>query len=290
MITNALFHAGEIGISYATVSLNATGGITPYAWSISVGSLPGGLFAESAGAVSGTPTAAGTFAFTVQVADSAGHTATVNRSIAVARPLSISGICTTTTPCAVEQGCVTVCGKFAGQSGGVAPYTYTRAGSLPPGMGMSALTLTGPFPLPTGGIALPPPFRFQVTVTDSLGATGSVFAEFSVFSHLALPDYNRPNPYAAGATVTVAMPYTPGAPQATPTATLSKGQLPKGSTWYVDSSKHHLVIQIPAQPISKVATPYAVTFQLTDQGPLGLCGPAAGQLCTATGTATFSIF
>ena len=115
-------------------------------------------------------------------------------------------------------------------------------------------------------------------------------AQFSVFAHIALPDYDNPNPYGAGAAVTVAMPYTPGAQQATPTASLVKGQLPKGSTWYVDSSKHYLVIQIPAQPISRVATPYAVTFRLTDQGTLGLCGPASGQLCAANGTATFSIF
>ena len=50
---------------------------------------------------------------TVRVDDAAGHSATVNRSIAVGHPLAIAGVCTSATPCAVEQGCITVCGMFA---------------------------------------------------------------------------------------------------------------------------------------------------------------------------------
>ena len=287
MITSAVFHGGEVGVGYAPVSLHATGGVMPYSWSISLGSLPGDVTATSSGTVSGTPTAAGNAPFTVRVDDSAGHSATVNRSITVAAPLAVTGVCTTAAPCAVEDGCVTVCGKFANQSGGVGPFTYARVGTLPAGMGLSGLSLTGPFPLPPVGLTLPPPYRFQVTVKDSLGATGSVLAQFSVFGHIKLPDYNNPNPYAAGVAVTIALPYTPGSPQGSPTAKLMKGALPAGSTYYVDSAKHYLVIQVPPQPISRLATPYSPTFQLTDSAQ---CGPATGQLCAAAGTATFSIF
>ncbi|MEU6204817.1 putative Ig domain-containing protein [Micromonospora musae] len=50
--------------------LTASGGVTPYVWSVSVGSLPPGLsLAPSTGLLSGTPTTAGTFSFTVRLTD-----------------------------------------------------------------------------------------------------------------------------------------------------------------------------------------------------------------------------
>ena len=51
-------------------TLIANGGTTPYTWSISSGSLPAGLTGNpSTGAISGTPTTAGTSTFTVKVTD-----------------------------------------------------------------------------------------------------------------------------------------------------------------------------------------------------------------------------
>src|SRR2546430_12305586 len=116
MITSAVFHGGEVGVGYAPVSLHATGGVMPYSWSISLGSLPGGVTATSSGTVSGTPTAAGNAPFTVRVDDSAGHSATVNRSVTVAAPIAVTGVCINAAPCAVEVGSVNVCGQFANQS------------------------------------------------------------------------------------------------------------------------------------------------------------------------------
>ncbi len=52
-------------------TLAATGGTTPYTWSVVSGSLPPGLSLNAAtGVVSGRATTLGTFAFTVQVRDS----------------------------------------------------------------------------------------------------------------------------------------------------------------------------------------------------------------------------
>jgi hypothetical protein len=67
-----------------SATLAATGGTQPYTWTILSGSLPPGLSLSSAGVISGTPTAAGTFNFTVQVTDSASNSATKNLSIVVA--------------------------------------------------------------------------------------------------------------------------------------------------------------------------------------------------------------
>jgi hypothetical protein len=282
VITSAVFHSGEVGVAYAPVTLAAKGGVPPYSWSISVGSLPVGLSVSTGGSVSGTPAASVTAFFTVHVADTVGGSAIVNRSIAVAKALSISGMCTTATPCAVEEGC-TICGKFALQSGGVGPFAYSRVGSLPPGMGMSGLALTGPFPPPPVGIALPPPYRFQVTVKDSLGAAAVVTAQFSVFAHIKLPDINA-GQQPGGVPLTFSMPYSGGS--GIPTAALLKDALPKGSTWRIDTAKRVILVSVPAQVRGRLPVLYTATFGLTDQA---LCGPSAGQRCSTTGTLTFSV-
>jgi hypothetical protein len=65
---------GVVGTPYAQ-QLQATGGTSPYSWSLAPGSaLAPGLTLSSQGAVAGTPTAAGVFAFLVVVADAAGQT------------------------------------------------------------------------------------------------------------------------------------------------------------------------------------------------------------------------
>lgn len=59
-----------IGQAY-TLPLTVTGGITPYTWSITSGEIPPGLRLQShKGNLTGTPTTAGTYHFTVAVTDS----------------------------------------------------------------------------------------------------------------------------------------------------------------------------------------------------------------------------
>jgi hypothetical protein len=64
---------GAVGTAYQT-NFFADGGVQPYTWSISAGQLPPGLtLAKFAPAgLSGSPTTAGTFTFTVTVTDKAG--------------------------------------------------------------------------------------------------------------------------------------------------------------------------------------------------------------------------
>jgi hypothetical protein len=49
--------------------LSAAGGAAPYTWSLTAGALPPGLTLSSTGLISGTPTASGSFSFTVTVRD-----------------------------------------------------------------------------------------------------------------------------------------------------------------------------------------------------------------------------
>jgi arylsulfatase A-like enzyme len=63
--------------AYSQMLVASGGSGTGYAWSVNAGStLPAGLTLSSAGVLSGTPTANGTFNFTLKVADSAGRIAT----------------------------------------------------------------------------------------------------------------------------------------------------------------------------------------------------------------------
>jgi phosphatidylinositol-3-phosphatase len=80
-ITTTSLPNGQVQVAYSA-TLQATGGTTPYTWSVASGSLPAGLSLGSrSGAISGTPTTAGQASFTVQVADSAANKASAGFSI-----------------------------------------------------------------------------------------------------------------------------------------------------------------------------------------------------------------
>jgi hypothetical protein len=86
-VTTSSLPGGTVGTAYSQ-SLQASGGTGPYTWSLAPGStpLPNGLSLSSAGTISGTPTTANTFNFTVRVTDSTSATADRGLSIVVSNP------------------------------------------------------------------------------------------------------------------------------------------------------------------------------------------------------------
>jgi len=69
-ITTGTLAGGKVGTAYsATLAATGTG---PIAWTLDSGRLPVGLTLSSNGTIAGTPTAAGTFSFTVQAANDFG--------------------------------------------------------------------------------------------------------------------------------------------------------------------------------------------------------------------------
>ncbi len=67
--TRSPLTSGTVGTAY-TFTLQASSGIQPYTWTLTTGTLPPGLSLASNGVISGTPTLAGLYTFTVQVTDS----------------------------------------------------------------------------------------------------------------------------------------------------------------------------------------------------------------------------
>src|SRR5262245_34133646 len=85
LITTSSLPAGTMGVAYSA-TLTATGGGLPYSWSLAFGALPPGLGLSSAGVISGMPTFAGTWTFTVRVRDVFSQTAMKAFSITVQLP------------------------------------------------------------------------------------------------------------------------------------------------------------------------------------------------------------
>ena len=200
------FHAGEVGIAYGAVALGASGGVKPYHWTVATGSLPPGISLGADGTVSGSPTASGHYAFTIQAADSGDGSAPIPGAIDVAPALNVSLLPACAKYCDVELGCVNACGAFGQQSGGVGPFAYKlTSGQLPSGTALSGLSLKGTFTGTTGYL------QFSVQVTDALGANDAVSPTFWIYAHIALGGGTCGNPNTPGK-CTVTLPVSGGTP------------------------------------------------------------------------------
>ena len=159
--------SGQVGTAYPT-TLAASGGTTPYSWSISAGALPGGLtLATASGTISGTPTTAGTFSFTVKVTDSTAPTAqTATKSFSITVAAAVTPVQITTN--SIPSGQVgTAYTTILAASGGTTPYSWSiSSGTLPAGLTMAAASGTISGTPTTAGT-----FSFAVKVTDSTAPT-----------------------------------------------------------------------------------------------------------------------
>ncbi len=162
-LSPATLTAGQVGVSYSQ-TITASGGTSPYTYTVTSGALPAGLSLSAGGVLSGTPTAAGTFSFTVTAKDSNNITGAQAYTLAVAAAPTI-----TLSPTTLTAGQVGVAySQTITASGGTSPYTYTvTSGALPAGLVLStggALSGT-----PTAGGT----FSFTVTAKDSNNITGA---------------------------------------------------------------------------------------------------------------------
>ncbi|MGA3195469.1 MAG: Ig domain-containing protein, partial [Terriglobales bacterium] len=257
---------GTVGVAYSS-SLTAGGGIPPYTYSITSGSLPAGLTLNSStGAITGTPTTAGTFNFTAQVVDSTGTaagTTTSNCSIGIA-PAPPTLTCPTATG---QVGAAYSSALVA--AGGVPPYTYSiTAGSLPAGLTLNSTT---------GAIAGTPTsagtFNFTAQVVDSRGtAAGTTTSGCSIVIAPAPPTLTCPTATGqVGVAYSSALVAGGGVPPYT--FSITSGSLPPG-----------LTLNPSTGAITGTPTTYG-TFNFTAQ-VVDSRGTAAG---TSTSTSNCSI-
>ena len=154
-----------------TNTLPATGGFPSYTWQLVAGALPGGIGLNSAtGTLAGTPTAAGSFPFTIQVTDSRSQTAQKALTITVTDPAGPPvppvEISTSALPAATQGVGFT---QQLSATGGKPPYTWTvTAGALPGGLSLAPATgIISGTPGAAGN------FGFTVTAADSESRTAS---------------------------------------------------------------------------------------------------------------------
>jgi hypothetical protein len=247
-ITTTSLPEGSLGNGYSA-TLQASGGSGSYTWSISGGSLPAGLtLTPSTGAISGTPTAAGTSNFTVQVKDSNSNTATANLS------LSVLGITTTSLP----PGTVgTYYSAPLAATGGSGSYTWSIANgspALPSGLSLIASTgVISGTPTPTG--VGTPTITYQVTDSSSRTATANLVLTINPApSSLTITTASLPSGVVGVAYTTTTLAATGGSG----TYTWSVTGLPPGLTFNATN------LQITGTPNTAAGSPYGVSVSVTD--------------------------
>ncbi len=166
-VNPATLPSATVGTAY-NQTVTGSGGMAPYTFSVSSGTLPTGLTLNTAtGVITGSPTTPGTFNFSITAVDANGCLGNRAYSIGVA---SVGCPVITLSPAALPPA---MAGAPYNQTitatGGVAPYTFAvSAGALPNGLTLNPSTgaITGT-PITTGR------FTFTIRATDANGCVGA---------------------------------------------------------------------------------------------------------------------
>lgn len=158
------------------VNLAAAGGVTPYTFSVSAGTLPPSVALNPAGVIVGQPGGSGLFNLTVTVRDAEGETASRPFALTIHPALLLTG--PSPLPLATQGE------NYAANlvsTGGRAPYSYSLvSGLLPQGVTLTAAGAVAGTPSQSGA------FVFTALVTDANGRTSQRAIELQVVGALTL--------------------------------------------------------------------------------------------------------
>lgn len=159
-ITASQLPRGAVGATYSQ-SIGASGGQTPYTWSIQSGSLPEGLTLNQSGIISGTPERPVTTSFVLKLTDDVNASVSATLSITINPATLVLAIETKSLP----DGVV---GESYSQSlvasGGSAPYRWDlKSGRLPDGLFLSEAGVISGTPTTAGEV------EFEARATDQSG-------------------------------------------------------------------------------------------------------------------------
>jgi hypothetical protein len=168
-----------IGTGTYSTTITATGGVAPYSFQVTGGTLPTNVTLDPAGLLSGIPAdvSAATYNFTVTVTDSQGVAVSVAKSFTLDVQLVPLSFTTAGTLPAYSLASGPINFTFAA-TGGTAPYIFTF--NNPATAAASGLSLNSNGQLtgtPTVGAGL---FNFTVRVTDSAGTPAFTVKLFSL--------------------------------------------------------------------------------------------------------------
>jgi hypothetical protein len=265
---------GEAAVAYSD-QLTVTGGTSPYAWSVNAGSLPAGITLNpSTGLLSGTPTTAGSYSFTVAVTDSTSLTATEPVSLTIIAGPSLSfpvpPAALISTPYSVTLT----------ESGGTRPYTWSvTSGTLPAGISLSPDGTLSGTPTANGTSS------FTVKITDADGQSATEATSLTVSDGVAT---TFPAPPAAETNTAYTDTLTAAGGTAPYTWSVSAGTLPSGITLSsagvlagatATAGSYPFTVQVTDQAGGVATTP--VTLTVVTRLALSFPAPPPGQDGTA---------
>lgn len=252
-IQNQSIPGGTVGQAYSqtltALSVTSTnplqGSPASATWSIQSGSLPDGVTLSTAGVLSGTPAAEGSWTFVVRAVGGGNTSDTETETLVVRQPIVISSPFQTASAQKSEVGVPFNAALTA--TGGNGTFTWALAsGSLPIGVELA------PDGTISGTTATPGRFTFAIRVTDGEGRSATVNATLVVAAKLAIKTLKL-KPAKVGAAYRSTILTVGGV---APTVWSVRGKLPKGVTF---GKRLHLFIGSP-----RTAGKYRVTVRAID--------------------------
>ncbi|GGL07535.1 YVTN family beta-propeller protein [Curtobacterium luteum] len=213
--------SATIGTPYS-FTFTATGSPSP-TFSVSKGQLPDGLTLSSDGVLSGTPTSADTFTFTVAASNGVGTDAATDPITITVTQAPVAPAFTADTPPAATTVGATYSYTFAA-SGSPSPTFSVSKGQLPAGLSLTAGGVLAGTPTATGTST------FTVAASNGVGSDATTEVTITVSKQLVQPTFMAVSPPSA-ATVGKRYSYQfTAAGNPAPTFTVTSGRLPAGLT------------------------------------------------------------